>query len=493
MAFFAPWGNQQFVTDDGSPASGWHLYSYLAGSSTPATTYCDEAGTIAQTNPIVLDTLGFVQSGQLWFAGGQAIKLVLTDENDVAQKTEDNLVGINDTSVTVSEWANGPTPTYISSTSFSVVGDQTGTLQVSRRVMTLNSGGTAYSTITSASFGGGITTVVVANSSGSIDAGLTTLSYSVVSADNSSIGADYVSKKGTAVVSAATTNIWAISGDFVHVTGNTGPITSLGTAPYAGAERTVIFDSTPTLTYNATTLQLPGGKNIVAAAGDRMLVRADTTANMIVVDYIKASASPGGTTPTRQVLTSGSGTYNTPTGAVSLRVRLVGGGAGGSGGPAGSAASTAGNSTFSTFTASGGVGSIGGSIGGAGGAASGGSVNIAGGSGGGAGITSVANVFMPGGMGGSSAFGGTGSGGVGNSSGGNAPANSGGGGGGGGGGSAQNSGTGGGSGGYCEGYIAAPAATYSYAVGAGTSGTAGATTTGGNGAAGIIIVEEFYV
>lgn len=96
----------------------------------------------------------------------------------------------------------------------------------------------------------------------------------------------------TAVASAATCNIWGGTGDFIHITGSTGPITSLGTAPRAGAEMTVIFDSTPTLTHNATSLILPGGTNIVAAAGDRMVVRAESTSNMRVVTYIPAAVKP---------------------------------------------------------------------------------------------------------------------------------------------------------------------------------------------------------
>ena len=56
----------------------------------------------------------------------------------------------------------------------------------------------------------------------------------------------------------------------------------------------------------------------------------------------------------------------------------------------------------------------------------------------------------------------------------------------------MNSGGGGGAGGYCELWVNAPAATYTYAVGAGGAGGAAGTYAGGNGAAGLVIVEEFY-
>jgi len=91
--------------------------------------------------------------------------------------------------------------------------------------------------------------------------------------------------KGADVTSAATTTIWVTDGNFIHITGSTGPITSFGTATQAGAWRIVVFDSTPTITYNATSLILPTSANITAAAGDVALVVAETTANARVLGY----------------------------------------------------------------------------------------------------------------------------------------------------------------------------------------------------------------
>ena len=93
--------------------------------------------------------------------------------------------------------------------------------------------------------------------------------------------------KGADIVSAATINLTTATGNLVHVTGSTGPITAI-TIP-SGAERTVVFDSTPTLTHHATTLILPGGANITAAAGDTMVVRGDGSGNARVVSYTRAN------------------------------------------------------------------------------------------------------------------------------------------------------------------------------------------------------------
>ena len=203
--------------------------------------------------------------------------------------------------------------------------------------------------------------------------------------------------------------------------------------------------------------------------------------------------------PTRQVFTSGSGTYTTPTGATRVYVRMIGAGGGGGGSGSGSQTSggAGGDTTFSTLTAAGGSGgfasTLGSTVGATGGAGTNGDVNITGASGGAAAASAST---VPGASGGGTPFGGAGPGGVPGAAGGAGITNSGGGGGGGGG----NSGLtvaaagGGGAGGYVEKLITSPSATYSYAVGAagtaGSSGTNGAA--GGAGGSGLIIVDEFY-
>jgi hypothetical protein len=200
--------------------------------------------------------------------------------------------------------------------------------------------------------------------------------------------------------------------------------------------------------------------------------------------------------PTVTVLTSGSGTYTRPAAATWIAAELVagGGGSGGNGTSAGNGG-TGGNTTFGSLTAHGGSPSTANSpTGGAGGSgSSAGDVNIAGG--GGSGGNGTATEAEPGGAGGNSFFGGGGSGGgtVGSTNRAGAT-NSGGGGGGQGGTSSINSTGGGGSGEYVRKLIAAPSATYSYAVGAG--GSAGASGTGGGpgaaGGSGMIVVTEHY-
>lgn len=291
VVYSLPWGPKpQFVDANGAPMSSGTLTFYTAGTSTPQNTYTDSTGSVANSNPLTLNSRG-EPANEIWLSAGVSYKLVLKDSGGSTIWTVDNITGVNDVTAQVGqEWvASSLTPTFVSTTSFTLTGDQRTTFHVGRRLKTTNSGGTIYSTITAVAFGA-VTTVTVANDSGVLDSGLSAVSYGVVSSTNTSISPDMVHRKGTAVASAATTDIWSIVGDYVHVTGTT-TITSLGTAPYAGAVRTVIFDGALVLTHNATTLVLPGGLNIKTAANDRMVVRADTPANMVVLAYQRADGA----------------------------------------------------------------------------------------------------------------------------------------------------------------------------------------------------------
>jgi len=193
--------------------------------------------------------------------------------------------------------------------------------------------------------------------------------------------------------------------------------------------------------------------------------------------------------PTRQVFTAGSGTYTRPAGCRAINVRMVGGGGGGAGGGGATGDGTAGSASLFggvLSAGSGAAGSLGFAFQSLGGVATGGDINIRGGDG--AGANGAIGVMS--GAAGNSAFGGAGAttaafGGS------NAAVNSGSGGAGGAS-SAANTGGGGAAGGYVEKLFSPAAASYSFTVGAAGSGGTGTVTTGGNGAAGIIIVDEYY-
>jgi len=86
----------QFFTNTGAVLTGGKIYTYAAGTTTPATTFTSSQGNVAWTNPIVLDAAGRVSgSGEIWLTDGINYKFVLKDSNDVLIATYDNISGIN--------------------------------------------------------------------------------------------------------------------------------------------------------------------------------------------------------------------------------------------------------------------------------------------------------------------------------------------------------------------------------------------------------------
>lgn len=219
MSFFlSPIGNSQIIDANGDPLVGGRVYTYLAGSTTPTATYTDNTGGTSQANPIILNTFGLPAS-PIWLDEGVSYKFVIKSSADVTLFSFDNVEGVNDAATSASEWVvSGFVPTYLSATTFSVPGDQTDTLQVGRRLKTTNTAGTIYSTITVSAFTT-VTTITVVNSSGTLDSGLSAVSYGLLSATNTSIpfGRQSIAASGYQILPSGLIIQW-------------GTVTSSGTA-----------------------------------------------------------------------------------------------------------------------------------------------------------------------------------------------------------------------------------------------------------------------
>ena len=85
----------QFFTDNGTPLAGGLLYTYLAGTSTAATTYTTSAGNVPNSNPIVLNSAGRVQT-EIWLTQGVSYKFVLKTSAFITIGTYDNIAGAAD-------------------------------------------------------------------------------------------------------------------------------------------------------------------------------------------------------------------------------------------------------------------------------------------------------------------------------------------------------------------------------------------------------------
>ena len=91
LSLFAGAG-AQFFDNSGYPLTGGKIYSYAAGTTTPAAVYTTSSGTVAHANPIVLDAAGRVPSGgEIWLPVGVGFKFVVKSSTDTLIATYDNV------------------------------------------------------------------------------------------------------------------------------------------------------------------------------------------------------------------------------------------------------------------------------------------------------------------------------------------------------------------------------------------------------------------
>lgn len=87
MALPLPNGETQFIDANGNPLVGGFVYHYVPGTSTPKNTYQDSAGTIVNSNPIVLDSAG---RAIIW--GDGSYRQIVTDSLGVQQYDQETAV-----------------------------------------------------------------------------------------------------------------------------------------------------------------------------------------------------------------------------------------------------------------------------------------------------------------------------------------------------------------------------------------------------------------
>lgn len=83
----------QFFDANGVPLSGGKLYTYAAGTTTPAVTYTSNTGVTPHANPIILDSAGRV-SEEIWLPDAVSYKFILATSTDVVVWTKDYVPGI---------------------------------------------------------------------------------------------------------------------------------------------------------------------------------------------------------------------------------------------------------------------------------------------------------------------------------------------------------------------------------------------------------------
>lgn len=100
----------QFFDNNGVPLSGGLIYTYLAGTSTPAAAFTSSTGLIAHSNPIVLDAAGRIATGEVWLTSGMDYKFIVQTSLFVQLGSYDNIPSINDFTSIYADLANTANP-----------------------------------------------------------------------------------------------------------------------------------------------------------------------------------------------------------------------------------------------------------------------------------------------------------------------------------------------------------------------------------------------
>lgn len=219
----------QELDGDAAPYAGAQLFTYQAGSSTKETTYQDSDGTTPHANPIILDANGRITAG-VYLTEGQAYKFVLAPSDDTDPPaspiwTLDDIEGINDANVSVTEWqASNLTPTYVSASSFTLTGDQTSVFHTGRRLKIADAGGTKYATIRTSVYAALTTVTVDIDAAGSLSSPLASAAYGMLAATNHSVPVSVVWSTGDVKVTFKTTadTGWVLMNDGTIGNGSSG-------------------------------------------------------------------------------------------------------------------------------------------------------------------------------------------------------------------------------------------------------------------------------
>ncbi len=92
----------QFFDNNGVPLAGGLLYTYAAGTTTPAVTYTSNSGATPNANPIVLDSAGRIPS-EVWLTSTATYKFSLFTSTNVSIWVKDNIPGILPSNATAAD------------------------------------------------------------------------------------------------------------------------------------------------------------------------------------------------------------------------------------------------------------------------------------------------------------------------------------------------------------------------------------------------------
>ena len=152
MATVSTTPRHHFYQNNGALAAGGTLEIFDANTVTHAVTWNDRDGaTIHQNaNPLTLDSQG---AAIVWLEAGKVYDWIAKDALGNTIDSSKGIIGSTSAIAAVSQWVvTALTPTFVNTRTFTLVGDQTVTYEVGRRVRVTLTGGFKYATIISSVF-----------------------------------------------------------------------------------------------------------------------------------------------------------------------------------------------------------------------------------------------------------------------------------------------------------------------------------------------------
>jgi hypothetical protein len=314
MASLTPTPKQQIYGSDGNPLVGGKIYTYAAGTTTPLATYTDAGGLTANTNPIILNSLG---QANIWLAPSSSYKFSVFTSADVLLYTVDNIATPIDYLSLVTSLASPPPigSTAPNTGAFTTLAAATATITTGN-ITTVNATTiTATGTITAETLtfegGGSMTkppeagiqpiTASVASNALTVTLNPTTLDFRSATLGSGTVVSRVISSAISVVVSAGST-LGSVSGVQSRIV--VLALDNAGTVELAVVNISGGNDLTETGLISTTALSVPGAADSATVIYSTL---ARTSVAYRVVGYVESTQATAGTWATTPSTIQGCG------------------------------------------------------------------------------------------------------------------------------------------------------------------------------------------